>query len=46
LIPVIAIGRGLEPLDARTNLLTRLNWWWKKKLNDSPGSSQGPTSNS
>jgi hypothetical protein len=27
LIPVIAIGRRLEPLDARTNLLTRLNWW-------------------
>jgi hypothetical protein len=27
LIPVTAIGRGLKPLDARTDPRTRLNWW-------------------
>jgi hypothetical protein len=23
----VAIGRGLEPLDARTDPRTRFNWW-------------------
>jgi hypothetical protein len=33
-IPATAIGRGLEPLDVRTDPRTRLNWWCKqKKLN-------------
>jgi hypothetical protein len=27
LIHAIAIGRGLKPLDARTDLQTGLNWW-------------------
>jgi hypothetical protein len=26
-IPTIAIGRGLKPLDARTDPRTRFNWW-------------------
>ncbi|MCI66908.1 hypothetical protein A2U01_0088166, partial [Trifolium medium] len=26
-IPATAIGRGLEPLDARTDPRTILNWW-------------------
>jgi hypothetical protein len=26
-IPVTAIGRGLESLDAKTDPRTRLNWW-------------------
>jgi hypothetical protein len=30
-IPATAIGRGLESLDARIDLQTRFNWWWKKK---------------
>jgi hypothetical protein len=27
--PTTAIGRGLEPLNARTDL--RTSWWWKQK---------------
>jgi hypothetical protein len=30
-IPATAIGRGLEPLDARTDPRTRINWWRKLK---------------
>jgi hypothetical protein len=30
-IPTIVIESGLEPLDVRTDLRTRLNWWWKPK---------------
>jgi hypothetical protein len=30
-IPAAAIGRGLEPLDVRTDTQTRLNWWCKYK---------------
>jgi hypothetical protein len=32
-IPTTAIGRRLEPLDARIDPRTRLNWWWKPKKN-------------
>jgi hypothetical protein len=31
LIPRNYDGRGLEPLDARTDPRTRFNWWWKQK---------------
>jgi hypothetical protein len=29
--PAIVIERGLEPLNTRTDIRIRLNWWWKKK---------------
>jgi hypothetical protein len=31
-IPATVIGRGLEPLDGKTNLRTRLNWWCKPNI--------------
>jgi hypothetical protein len=31
-ITATAIGRGLEPLDVKTDSRIRLNWWWKPKI--------------